>query len=662
MSNDYVLGIDLGTGFSCMAIMEGGEATVINNREGLPTTPSIVAWTKTGERLVGQAAKRQAVTNAKNTVYEVKRLIGRKMSEVTEDVAKFPFKVEAGANGECRIKVMSGSEEKSYTPEEISSTVLAKLKADAEAYLGQTVTKAVITVPAFFNNAQREATKVAGEIAGLEVLRIINEPTAAAMAFGADKEGAKYIAIADIGCGTTDFSILEIADGVYEVKATTGDSQLGGKDWDAVIMDWIISEFKKESGIDLSVDNMAVQRIKDEAEKCKIELSNVMSYEINLPFITADASGPKHINMTLTRSKFEQMTEHLRDRLVEPAKQCVSEAGLEKVDKVLLVGGSTRIPSVVTKIEEIFGLTADKNIDPDLAVAKGAAIQGGVLTGKVNDILLLDVTPLDISIETQGGIAVPMIARNSTIPCKKSDIFTTAADNQSAITVRICQGNRRMFADNKLLGQFNLDGILPAPRGVPQEEITVDVNANGIITVTAKDVATGKDAHITISSSSGLSKEEIEKAKAEAEQFAEADKQKADLISERNQAEALCYNTEKTIKDNRDKIGDDELVKSVEEKIEAVRKVIQEGGIDEIKNAAKELAEAAMKIGEKLYAKQKAEGGVSGEAFNPADPSFMDKLKNAAAQAAQAAKEKDASGTVQPETMDAEFVEVEPEK
>ena len=658
MSNDYVLGIDLGTGFSCMAIMEGGEATVINNREGLPTTPSIVAWTKNGERLVGQAAKRQAVTNAKNTVYEVKRLIGRKMSEVTEDVAKFPFKVEAGNNGECRIKVMSGSEEKSYTPEEISSTVLAKLKADAEAYLGQPVTKAVITVPAFFNNAQREATKVAGEIAGLEVLRIINEPTAAAMAFGADKEGAKYIAIADIGCGTTDFSILEIADGVYEVKATTGDSQLGGKDWDAVIMDWIISEFKKENGIDLSKDNMAVQRIKDEAEKCKIELSNVMSYEINLPFITADASGPKHINMTLTRSKFEQMTEHLRDRLVEPAKQCVSEAGLEKVDKVLLVGGSTRIPSVVTKIEEIFGLTADKNIDPDLAVAKGAAIQGGVLTGKVNDILLLDVTPLDISIETQGGIAVPMIARNSTIPCKKSDVFTTAADNQPAITVRICQGNRRMFADNKLLGQFNLDGILPAPRGVPQEEITVDVNANGIITVTAKDVATGKDAHITISSSSGLSKEEIEKAKAEAEQFAEADKQKADLITERNQAEALCYSTEKTIKDNKDKIEDDELVKSVEEKIEAVRKIIPEGGIDEIRNAAKELSELAMKIGEKLYAKQKAKGGAEG--FNPSDPSFMETLKQAAAKAAQ---EKSGSGTqAQPETMDAEFVEVEPDK
>ena len=659
MSNDYVLGIDLGTGFSCMAIMEGGEATVINNREGLPTTPSIVAWTKNGERLVGQAAKRQAVTNAKNTVYEVKRLIGRKMSEVTEDIAKFPFKVEAGNNGECRIKVMSGSEEKSYTPEEISSTVLAKLKADAEAYLGQPVTKAVITVPAFFNNAQREATKVAGEIAGLEVLRIINEPTAAAMAFGADKEGAKYIAIADIGCGTTDFSILEIADGVYEVKATTGDSQLGGKDWDAVIMDWIISEFKKENGIDLSKDNMAVQRIKDEAEKCKIELSNVMSYEINLPFITADASGPKHINMTLTRSKFEQMTEHLRNRLVEPAKQCVSEAGLEKVDKVLLVGGSTRIPSVVTKIEEIFGLTADKNIDPDLAVAKGAAIQGGVLTGKVNDILLLDVTPLDISIETQGGIAVPMIARNSTIPCKKSDIFTTAADNQPAITVRICQGNRRMFNDNKLLGQFNLDGILPAPRGVPQEEITVDVNANGIITVTAKDVATGKDAHITISSSSGLSKEEIEKAKAEAEQFAEADKQKADLITERNQAEALCYSIEKTIKDNKDKIEDDELVKSVEEKIEAVRKVIPEGTIDEIKKAATELSDMATEIGKKIYQKLKPENGGTGT-FNPSDPSFMENLKQAAAKAAQ---EKSGSGTqAQPETMDAEFVEVEPDK
>lgn len=632
MINEPIIGIDLGTGFSCMSIMEGGQPTIINNKEGTQTTPSIVAWTNSKERLVGQAAKRQAITNPKNTVYEIKRLIGRKYSEAKEDIDKFPFKVvEDPKTGDCRVVILEGTEnETTYTPEEISSFILAKLKTDAEAFLGHPVKKAIITVPAFFNNAQREATKVAGEIAGLEVLRIINEPTASSMAYDGGKKstGTRYVAIADVGCGTTDFSILEIADGVYEVKASTGDSQLGGKDWDAVIMDWIISEFKAESGIDLSKDSIAMQRVKDEAEKCKIELSNVSTYDISLPFITADATGPKHINKTLSRAKFEQMTEGLRERLVAPAKQCIAEAGLEKIDEVLLVGGSTRIPSVVTKIEEIFGLKANRNIDPDLAVAKGASIQGGILGGEVTGVLLLDVTPLDISVETVGDIAAPMIARNTTIPCKKSEVFSTASDNQTAITVRICQGNRKVFSKNKLLGQFNLDGILPAPRGVPQEEITIDIDANGIIKVTAKDLATGKDAHITISSSSGLTKEEIEKAKAEAEQFAEEDKRKADFAQQRNASEALCYTVEKTIKDNKDAIADETLIKTVEDKIAAVRSLLNNDAttIEALKSATTELENESMKIGEKLYAKAKPAG--AGQGAGPTPEWLNEAMKN----------------------------------
>ena len=606
-----ILCIDLGTGNSCMAVYEGGKATVIPNAEGERTTPSVVAWTKTGERLVGRPAKRQATTNPKNTVYEVKRLIGHKFSEVVEDVKKFPFEVVEAPNGDCRIKVG----DKLYSPEEISSFVLAKLKADAEAYLGEKIEKAIITVPAYFTDQQRTSTKDAGRIAGLEVLRIINEPTASCLAYGVDKEKSGYVAVADIGEGTSDFSILEIGDGVFEVKSTSGDSQLGGKDWDAAIMDWIVSEFKKTEGIDLSKDSMAMQRIKDEAEKAKIELSTVPSYDINLPFITADASGPKHLQMTLSRAMFEKLSEHLCDRLMAPAKRAIEDANV-KIDEVILVGGSTRMPSIQAKIEDIFGMKPNKNVDPDLVVAEGAAIQGGVLAGEVNDIVLLDVTPLDIGIETLGGINTIIIPRGTTIPTKKSEIFSTAVDLQPAITVSIGQGNRKMFADNKLLGQFNLDGIPPAPRGVPQEEITIDIDSNSIITVTAKDLGTGKDAHITISSSSGLSKEEIERARKDAELHEAEDKEKSELISAKNSAESICFQIEKQLKDNADKVSD--IKDEIEKKIADVREAIKSDSKAKIDEAVKSLQDVAVKIGEKIYAGAGNAGGATPN-FSQAD-------------------------------------------
>lgn len=627
MSTSKVIGIDLGTGFSAVSFMEGGEPKIIANAEGQRTTPSIVAWTKTGERLVGQAAKRQAVSNPKNTVYEVKRLIGRKFDEVQDEIKKLPYTVVRAANGDCRIKI----NDKEYSPEEISSFILAKLKADAEAFLGETVTDAVITVPAYFNDSQRQATKDAGKIAGLNVLRIVNEPTAASLAYGLGSKKSGYIGVADIGAGTSDFTILEVGDGVFEVKATSGDSQLGGKDFDNAIMDWVIDEFRKSEGIDLSKDSMAVQRIKDDAEKAKIELSTAAQYEINLPFITADANGPKHLQMTLTRAKFEAIVSNLIDRLGPPARQCISEANIEKLDDVILVGGSTRMPAIQAKIKEVFGLEPSKNINPDECVSLGATIQGGVISGDVKDVLLLDVTPLDICIETLGGIATPMIERNTTIPTKKSQVFSTASDNQPAITVRICQGNRKMFNDNKLLGQFNLDGIPPAPRGIPQEEITVDIDANGIINVTAKDLGTGKDAHITITASSGLSKEEIERAKADAEKYADEDKKRADLITAKNNAEAMCFQLEKQMKDNHEKINDDALESDINSKIADVREAIKTNDKDKIDNAVKSLSEAAQKIGEKIYA------GTGGNAPNFSaedlekmknDPRFAEMFKN----------------------------------
>ena len=607
-----ILSIDLGTGNSAMAIYENGEAKIIPNAEGGRTTPSIIAWTKTGERLVGQAAKRQAVTNPKNTVYEVKRLIGRKFDEVQNDIKMLSYDVVKAPNGDCRIKIG----DKEYSPEECSSFILAKLKKDAEAYLGETITDAIITVPAYFNDQARAATRDAGTIAGFNVRRIINEPTAASICYGVDKKKSGIIAVADSGSGTLDFSILEIGDGVFEVKATCGDSQLGGKDYDQKVMQWLIDEFKTETGIDLSNDTMAVQRLKDEAEKAKIALSTTEQVDINIPFITADASGPKHLIKTLTRAKFEVLVSELNDRYVAPAKQCIAEAGNPKIDEVILVGGTTRMPSVQKKIAEIFGMEPSKGVNPDECVALGGALQGAVLTGDKSDILLLDVTPLDIGIETMGGVNTVLIARNTTIPTKKSQVFSTASDNQSAITVRISQGNRPMFNDNKLLGQFNLDGIPPAPRGVPQEEITIDVDANGIINVTAKDLGTNKEAHITITASSGLSKEEIERARKDAELNAEADNKRAELVNVKNSTEALCFSIEKSLKDNGDKATDDEK-KSVEEALKSTHEAISSHDMQKIKNAAESLNKVWEPVVKKIYAATGNTSAAGGQQFDP---------------------------------------------
>lgn len=575
-----ILGIDLGTGFSAMAVMENGNAKIITNAEGERTTPSIVAWNKNGERLVGSPAKRQAINNPQNTVYEVKRFIGRKYDEAINDIKMVSYKVEKADNGDCRIKV----NDRLYSPEEISSFVLAKLKADAESYLGEEVKDAIITCPAYFNDSQRQATKAAGTIAGLNVLRIINEPTAAALAYGVDKDKSGYIAVADAGSGTLDFSILEIGDGVFEVKSTAGDSQLGGKDYDQMIMNWLIAEFKAETGIDLGLDPMALQRIKDESEKAKIALSSTESYDINLPFITMDATGPKHLMRNLTRSKFEQLVEVLNDRYDAPAKQCITDADVDKIDEVILVGGTTRIPSVQRKIQTIFNLEPSKGVNPDEVVAMGAAIQGGVINGQVTDVLLLDVTPLTLSIETMGNIATPMIERNTTIPVKKSQVFSTASDNQSAVTIRVCQGERKVFDANKILGTFNLDGIAPAPRGIPQIEVTFDINANGILTVTALDKATGKQQNISITNASGLSNDEIEKAKAEAEAHAEEDKKRAEEVEAMNKGESIAYQAEKFLKESAEKIKPEQKAEA-EDKIKVLREAVETKNVENINTA-----------------------------------------------------------------------------
>lgn len=585
-----ILGIDLGTTNSCMAVMEGGEPNVLENSEGARTTPSVVAFAKNGERLVGQAAKRQAVTNPKNTIFSSKRLIGRKFAELTEADKRMPYKIVAASNGDAHIEVEVAGETKTFSPQEIAAMILGKLKADAEAKLGETIKQAVITVPAYFNDSQRNATKAAGEIAGLEVLRIINEPTAAALAYGLDKKADEKIAVYDLGGGTFDISVLEIGDGVFEVLATDGDTQLGGDDWDNTLIQWIVSEFKKDQGIDLSGQPDALQRIKEEAEKAKIALSSTQSYDISLPFITADATGPKHIQLSLTRSKLEQLTDSLFERTKKPVRDCLAEAGVSasQINELVLVGGMTRMPKVVDTARELAGQTPHQGVNPDEVVAIGASIQGGVLRGDVKDVLLLDVTPLTLSIETEGSRATSMIERNTTIPAKKSQVFSTAADNQPAVDIRICQGERPMFIDNKLLGNFKLDGIAPARRGEPQIEVTFDIDANGILHVSAKDKQSGKEQKISIQGSSGLSKDEIEKAKRDAEAHAEDDKKRVEKVDAKNKAENLVFSVEKQLGE----LGDQapaELKSMLEGKIKAVKDAITSDEVSQINSAVTEL-------------------------------------------------------------------------
>jgi molecular chaperone DnaK len=553
------LGIDLGTTNSCMAVMEGSEPVVVPNAEGARTTPSVVAFTKTGERLVGQAAKRQAVTNPKNTVFSAKRLIGRKFSEVREEAKNYPFKVVEGKNSDAFIEIQLGDKVEQFAPQQISAMVLAKMKADAEAYLGEKITQAVITVPAYFNDAQRQATKDAGKIAGLEVLRIINEPTAASLAYGLDKKKDEKISVFDLGGGTFDVSMLEIGDGVFEVKATNGDTHLGGDNWDDAIIMWLVDNFKKENGIDLRKDAMALQRLKEEAEKAKIALSSAQSVDINLPFITADASGPKHLNVTLTRAKMEQICDPLFERCLQPFKNCLKDAGLTiaEINELVLVGGMTRMPKVVEIAKQLGGKQPHQGVNPDEVVAVGAAIQGGVLKGDVRDVLLLDVTPLTLAIETFGNVATPMIPRNTTIPTKKSQVFSTASDSQPSVEIVVTQGERPMSRDNKVLGTFRLDGIPPAPRGAPQIEVTFDIDANGILHVSAKDLGTGREQKITIQGSSGLSKDEVDKMTREAETHAEDDKKRREQIEARNQLDSVIYQLEKTVHDAGDKLPAD---------------------------------------------------------------------------------------------------------
>ncbi len=603
------IGIDLGTTNSVVAVVVGGEPVVIPNQEGQRTTPSVVAFTDKGERLVGQVAKRQAITNPENTIFSIKRLMGRKYNspEVQEAKKRLPYKIVEAPNGDAHVEIQG----KRYSPPEISAMILQKLKQAAEDYLGEPVTEAVITVPAYFDDSQRQATKDAGRIAGLNVLRIINEPTAAALAYGLDKKKEEKIAVYDLGGGTFDISILEIGEGVIEVKATNGDTYLGGDDFDIRIMDWLIEEFKKQEGIDLRKDRMALQRLKEAAERAKIELSSAMETEINLPFITADASGPKHLLMKLSRAKLEQLVDDLIQKSIEPCKKALADAGLStsQIDEVILVGGQTRTPKVQKVVQEYFGKEPHKGVNPDEVVAVGAAIQAAILKGEVKEVLLLDVTPLSLGIETLGGVFTKIIERNTTIPTKKSQIFTTAADNQTAVTIKVYQGEREMAADNKLLGVFELVGIPPAPRGIPQIEVTFDIDANGILHVSAKDLATGKEQSIRITASSGLTEEEIKKMIREAEAHADEDRRKKQLAEARNDADNMIYTVEKTLRDMGDRVPEDEK-KRIEEAIEKCRRIKETSNdINEIKSAVEELAKASHRIAEELYKKA---GGSAG--------------------------------------------------
>jgi len=627
-----IIGIDLGTSNSCMAVMEAGDAKVIPNAEGVRTTPSIVAFSKNGERLVGQAAKRQAVTNPENTIFSAKRLIGRKFSEIKDEIGTLPYKVVEGKNGAAVIECQIEGKSETFMPEQIASMILGKLKVDAEAYLGEPVTQAVITVPAYFNDDQRRATKDAGSIAGLEVMRIINEPTAASLAYGLDKKGEETIAVYDLGGGTFDISVLEIAEGVFEVKATNGDTQLGGDNWDQKIIDWLIAEFKSDQGIDLSGDAMAMQRLKEEAEKAKMSLSSSQSTDINLPFITADSSGPKHLNVTLTRSKLEQICDDLYARTKGPFEACLKDSGLSlgDVNNLVLVGGMTRSPKIVELAKELGGKDPNQGVNPDEVVAIGAAVQGAVLQGDVNDVLLLDVTPLTLGIETAGGVCTPMIDRNTTIPTKKAQTFSTAADNQPAVDIVVLQGERSMSQDNKTLGTFKLDGIAPAPRGTPQIEVTFDIDANGILNVTAKDQGTGKDQKITISGSSSMDEAEVDRLRKEAEKFADQDKNKKEQVQVRNELDSMVYQCEKQLEELGDKSPED-LKTKITTLLTDTKKVLEnsESSLDDLKTAKDSLQKGFEELGQEVMKSggMPGAGSTDGPAVEP-DEGGEDSKKN----------------------------------
>ena len=621
-----VLGIDLGTTNSCMAVIDGGEPSVLENSEGKRTTPSVVAFTKTGDRLVGEAAKRQAVTNSRNTIYSIKRFMGRKFDEVQEEIKRVPYKVVRAANGDAAVEVEVDGKPKRFSPPEISAMILGKLKADAETRLGEKITQAVITTPAYFNDSQRQATKDAGRIAGLEVLRIVNEPTAASLAYGLEQKKDEKIAVYDLGGGTFDISVLELGDGVFEVKATNGDTHLGGDDWDNRLMDWMLDEFKRDQGMDLRKQPDALQRIKEEAEKAKIALSSALQYEINLPFITADASGPKHLSLKLTRAKMEQLCEALFERTIAPVKACLKDADLSaaKIDELVLVGGMTRMPRVVETAHTLVNKPPHQGVNPDEVVAVGAAIQAGVLKGEVKDVVLLDVTPLSLGIETLGGVFTKLIERNTTIPCRKSETFSTAADNQPGVEIHVLQGERQFARDSKTIGKFKLEDIPPAPRGVPQIEVGFDIDANGILHVSAKDLGTGKEQKISITASSGLSKDEIEKMRKDGELHADEDRRRKEELETRNEADSAVYRTERLLKDNREKMSGDSRSK-VESALNVVKEALKGSDVAAMKTASEKLNEAWQAASAELYkaASEKSRAGqgpAGAQAGTPPEP------------------------------------------